>query len=88
MSSAFVVMRRVVLYFMLCDILCVSCSVPCSVKFFVCHVISHTVCLIACHVACHNIGMLGVMYTPYSRRGHVQPYARLGGQVPAKLCKS
>ena len=26
--------------------------------------------------------------TPYSRRGHVQPYARLGGQVCATLHKS
>ena len=26
--------------------------------------------------------------TPYSRRGHVQPYARLGGQIRAALSKS
>ena len=31
---------------------------------------------------------VGGDHTPYSRRGHVHPYARLGGQVRAALRKS
>ena len=32
--------------------------------------------------------VVDLLVTPYPGRGHVQPYARLGGQVLAKLRKS